>query len=131
MTAVVDTCVIIDALQNREPFFTDAQKIFLAVSNRQFCGVLTAKSITDIFYILRRSLHSDEQTKACIHKLLVLFDVADTYAVDCQLALGANTKDFEDAVMIETAKRIGADCIVKYQGLFVSSNTGVFSVGFP
>lgn len=42
----------------------------------------------------------------------MLFDIADTFAVDCQIALGAETKDFEDAVMIETAKRIGADCIV-------------------
>ena len=57
MTAVIDTCVIIDALQSREPFSADAQKLFLAVSNRQFDGILTAKSITDIFYILRRSLH--------------------------------------------------------------------------
>ena len=112
MTAVIDTCVIIDALQNREPFSQDAQKLFLAVSNRQFEGVLTAKSVTDIFYILRRGLHSDSLTKDCVRKLFLLFGVADTYAVDCQMALGAETKDFEDAVMIETAKRIGADCIV-------------------
>ena len=38
--------------------------------------------------------------------------IADTFAVDCQIALGAQTKDYEDAVMIETAKRIGADCII-------------------
>lgn len=72
----------------------------------------TAKSITDIFSILRRSLHNDALTKECIHKLFVLFDIADTFTVDCQIALGAQTKDYEDAVMIETAKRIGADCII-------------------
>lgn len=112
MIAVVDTCIVIDALQNREPFSADAQRLFLAVSNRQFRGVLTAKAITDIFYILRRSLHNDALTKECIHKLFVLFDIADTFAVDCQLALSAPIKDYEDAVMIETAKRIGADCII-------------------
>lgn len=128
MTAVIDTCVIIDALQNREPFSADAQKLFLAVSNRQFCGVLTAKSITDIFYILRRSLHNDALTKECVHKLFVLFDIADTFAVDCQIALGAETKDFEDAVMIETAKRIGADCIVTRNLRYYSStDISVFS----
>ena len=42
----------------------------------------------------------------------MLFNIADTFAVDCQIALGAETKDYEDAVMIETAKRIGADCII-------------------
>ena len=42
----------------------------------------------------------------------MLFNIVDTFAVDCQIALGAETKDYEDAVMIETAKRIGADCII-------------------
>ena len=45
MTAVIDSCVIIDALQNREPFSADAQKLFLAVSNRQFDGVLTPSQL--------------------------------------------------------------------------------------
>ena len=36
MRALIDTCVIIDALQNREPFAEDAQKIFLAVANKRF-----------------------------------------------------------------------------------------------
>ncbi len=112
MTAVIDTCVIVDVLQNREPFSEDALKIFLAVSNRQFRGVLTAKSITDIFYILRRSLHNEAETRNCLNKLFILFDVEDTFAADCKYALSSETKDYEDAVMIETAKRIGANCIV-------------------
>ena len=29
MRAVLDTCVIIDALQNRQPFSTDAEKILI------------------------------------------------------------------------------------------------------
>lgn len=112
MTAVIDTCIIIDALQNREPFSADAQKLFLAVSRQQMCGILTAKSITDIFYIIRRNLHNDALAKECINKLFVLFGITDTFAVDCQLALSAATKHYEDAVMIEAAKRIHADCIV-------------------
>lgn len=112
MTAVIDTCVNVDVLQDRKPFSEDAMKIVLAVSNRQLRGVLTAKSITDIFYIIRRSLHRESETRMHINKLFALFNIADTFALDCQNALSAATKDYEDAVMIETAKRIGADCIV-------------------
>lgn len=112
MIAVIDTCVVVDVLQNRQPFSEDALKIFIAVSNRQFSGVLTAKSITDIFYILRRSLNNEAETRKCLNKLFVLFDIEDTFALDCKYALSSETKDYEDAVMIETAKRIGADCIV-------------------
>ena len=50
MRAVIDTCVIVDALQSREPFCKDAQSIFLLCANRQFEGFLTAKAITDIYY---------------------------------------------------------------------------------
>ena len=38
MRAVIDTCVIVDALQSREPFCKDAQSIFLLCANRQFEG---------------------------------------------------------------------------------------------
>ena len=44
MRAVIDTCVIVDALQSREPFCKDAQSIFLRCANRQFEGFVTAKS---------------------------------------------------------------------------------------
>ena len=112
MTAVIDTCVVIDVLQNREPFSKAALDVFLAVSNRKFRGVLTAKSIMDIYYIIRRSLHDEQKTRAAVNKLFVLFDIADTFSADCRIAMSSPTSDYEDAVMIETAKRIGADCIV-------------------
>jgi predicted nucleic acid-binding protein len=41
-----------------------------------------------------------------------LFDVKDTFSTDCQLAIGSSMKDYEDAIMVQTAIRIGADCIV-------------------
>ena len=54
MRAVIDTCVIVDALQSREPFCKDAQSIFLLCANRQFEGFLTAIAITDIYYLIYR-----------------------------------------------------------------------------
>ena len=37
MRTLIDTCVIIDALQSREPFVEDAQKIFLLAA-APFCN---------------------------------------------------------------------------------------------
>lgn len=112
MRALVDTCVILDVLQRREPFFEDALRLLQAAADKEFACILTAKSITDIYYILRRALHDDKQVRAHIQKLYALFEIADTFALDCELALFSETKDYEDAVMIETAVRVGADCIV-------------------
>ncbi len=112
MRAVIDTCVIVDALQNREPFYKDAQTVFLMCANRQYEGFLTAKAITDIYYLTHRQTHSDTATRDILTKLCALFGLLDTAALDIRKAISAEISDFEDAVMIETAVRSGVDCIV-------------------
>jgi len=112
MNALIDTCVIIDALQNRLPFAEPAQQIFLLAANRLIDGHLTAKSVTDIYYLMHRHTHSDAETRTWLGRLLELFSVLDTAASDCINALASPTSDYEDAVMIETARRCRLDCIV-------------------
>lgn len=112
MKVLIDTCVIVDALQSREPFYKDAEAIFLLCANRQITGFLTAKSITDIYYLTHRQLHSDKETRNILSKLCSLFALLDTAALDIRNAIFSETSDFEDAVMIETAVRSGLDCIV-------------------
>ena len=106
MRAVIDTCVIVDALQSREPFCKDAQSIFLLCANRQFEGFLTAKAITDIYYLTHRQTHSDKATRDVLTKLCALFGLLDTTALDIRKAISAEISDFEDAV------HSGVDCIV-------------------
>jgi len=73
---------------------------------------ITAKSVTDIHYLTHRLTHSDDETRKILSKLFSLFCVVDTAGSDCINALVSPVSDFEDAVMVETAKRIEADCIV-------------------
>lgn len=112
MTALIDTCVIIDALQSREPFVSDAQAIFLNVANQQFNGYITANSVTDIYYLTHKALHSDKEARKVMSKLFALFDILDTTNLDCRRALSSEVSDFEDAVMVESANRANLDYIV-------------------
>lgn len=112
MKVLIDTCVIIDVLQSREPFCKSAQKLFMLAANRQFDGYITAKSVTDIYYLSHRSTHNDKESREILSKLFELFEVADTAGIDCRRAIPSPISDFEDAVMTETAIRINADCIV-------------------
>lgn len=112
MRALVDTCVIVDALQNREPFCADAQKVFLAVANHWFDGCITAKASADIYYLAHRTTHSDTETRKILSGLFALYDLLDTAAMDCRRAISSNLSDYEDAIMAETALRCGCDCIV-------------------
>jgi predicted nucleic acid-binding protein len=112
MKAVIDTCIVIDALQNREPFNKEAQKIFLLCADQYFDGFLTANSVTDIYYLTHKQTHSDKATREILTKLFIIFFLLDTTATDVRAALSSGVSDFEDAVMIESAARSGMDCIV-------------------
>lgn len=112
MKVLLDTCMILDALQTREPFAADAQTIFLLAANERITACMTAKSVTDIYYLTHKLTHSDKETRKILEKLFSLFQVLDTTASDCLHALPSAVSDYEDALMVETAKRVGADCIV-------------------
>jgi len=112
MRILIDTCVVIDALQNREPWSKDAQTLFLMTANRDFDGFISAKSVTDIYYLMHRSTHSDKDTREVLNRLFKLFGLVDTAGNDCRFALSSDVTDYEDAVMIESAVRSQMDCIV-------------------
>lgn len=112
MRVLVDTCVIIDALQSRVPFAEAAQKIFIHSANKQFEGYITAKSVTDIYYLTHRLTHSDTETRKILSKLFTLFHLLDTTSLDCRKAISSEISEYEDAIMVETALRSEMDCIV-------------------
>ena len=116
MRAILDTNVIVDVLQRREPWFRHGAIIFRAIANKQVNGYLTARQIADLHFFSRKQFKGDENVDAkarqVIRKLLALFETIDTLAIDCQNALGINNGDYEDAILIESAARAGVDCIV-------------------
>ena len=132
MRALLDTNVIVDALQGREPWYMDAQKIFFAAVNRCFTGCITAKEATDIHYFARKMFQGeknvDHKARQVIGGLFSLFELLDTQGSDCQRAVLSVCPDYEDAVMIETGVRTKVDCIVtRNTGDFASSPIPVYS----
>ena len=112
MRALIDTCIVIDYLQKRESFFGHADEIFTKSLEGKFIGYLTAKSLTDIYYLMHHYTHSEKESRKIIEKLFDICDILDTKASDCYNAVSSNLPDFEDAIMLETAKSNGIDCII-------------------
>lgn len=112
MKVLLDTCVVMDFLQNREPFSVPARKIFRAAAAEWFTGCITAKAATDIYYLTHRCTHSDKESRQKLSQLLSIVGLLDTSAEDVFRAISSQTADFEDAVMVETAARAQVDCIV-------------------
>ncbi len=112
MTIVLDTNVILDILQKREPFFSDSYQVLRkAIATDTEC-LVSATAATDIFYILRKALQSTAEAKAHLERLAHLLTFADVQGADITAALMRAMPDFEDAVVDAVAERNGVQYIV-------------------
>jgi predicted nucleic acid-binding protein len=112
MKVMIDTCVVIDALQNRQPFSRDAQKILLLLAVDRFQGCITAKAMTDIFYIFHRFCHDSEAARQTLQKVIQFYDVVDSSARESREGVLSPITDYEDAVLEATAFEEKMDFIV-------------------
>ena len=110
MKVLIDTNIFIDFLQNRQPFAKDSRRTILQAINYE--GFVAASSITDIYYLQHQRTHNKDKTKRDLADLLKVFNIVDTTEMDCRIALRSNLRDFEDAILVESAKRSKMDCIV-------------------
>ena len=112
MRILIDTNVILDILQKREPFFADSYRALRkAIEDDAEC-LLCASAATDIFYMLRKALGSAQKAKEQIERLAQLVSFADVQGMDIHAALMRAMPDFEDAVVDVVAERNGANCIL-------------------
>lgn len=112
MVILFDTCIILDHLLNREPFNKTSREALKLSGQLRFDGLVTVKSIADIHYFLKRSLHDEASVRKVMNNILQIVGVVDSATVDMYSALSSNTNDFEDALLVEAANRVHADYIV-------------------
>ncbi len=111
MKVLIDTNVILDVLCKRDGFYEDAAKIMKYCEVNKVTGVISALTIPNIVYILRKELDM-QKAKEVIEKLQLVFVVADLKNDDIKKALSMDFKNFEDALQSACASRINADYII-------------------
>jgi predicted nucleic acid-binding protein len=112
MKVLVDTNVIIDILERREPFFEDSYKLIQLAMREKLETFMSAGSVTDVYYIISRNIHDAQKAKEKIIGLGELVRLCDTRVGDINAALALPINDFEDAVIVAIARREKADYIV-------------------
>jgi len=112
MKILLDTNVILDIIEKREPYFHDSYKVFMKSAAREFEAIIGAGSVTDIYYITRKNCKDSRQALSYIIDMLKVVSSIDTKTVDIQEAIRLNFPDFEDAVIAATASREGASYII-------------------
>ena len=111
-TLMIDTNVILDVFQKREPHFDNSKKVLVACANNDIKGVVSPNSICDIFYIYHGYCHDKEKTYGVIGQLLQIVGVAPLMGIDIYKAYDNRSDDFEDSVIAEVAKASNCDGII-------------------
>lgn len=108
---LVDLNVIIDVVQNRQPYYEESSRVLDAIVRKEVEGWLAAHSVTTLFYVITR-LRNRGTAVAAITGLLDVFTVATVDDQVIRKALSWGWQDFEDAVQMAAAVNAGADYIV-------------------
>ena len=111
MKVLIDTNVILDVLYKREGFYEDSLNIWKLCETRKIDGYISALSIPNIVYILRREL-DPEKTLEVINNINLVFKIYDLKSEIIMQAAEKKTKDYEDALQMVTAQKLKASFIV-------------------
>lgn len=101
----IDSDVVIDFFTDREPFANPASEIFELNEQGKIQLYLSAASVNNIYYIVRRYL-GHKSTIKVIEELTEMTEVVDTTKKEILQALKNDFKDFEDSIQYSCALTI-------------------------
>ena len=111
MNILIDTNVLLDIMLERQPFVVSAEKVFEEAKRKPINLFISATTITDLYYIMRKAKGRD-QALALIEDLLQCAEVVSVDKAVIIHALHSGLPDFEDAVQEGTAKQANISMIV-------------------
>ncbi|MHB1483538.1 MAG: PIN domain-containing protein [Saccharofermentanales bacterium] len=112
MKILIDTNVIIDVLINRDSFVDNSSAVLKLCESEKLQGFITATTITDIYYVLCKSITDKAVLYNALEKLLSIVEVCDVTKHNVFNALRLRESDFEDAIQSDCAESICADYII-------------------
>ena len=111
MRVLVDTNIFLDDLLDREQFGTEAKALFEAIQSQRIEGYVSATTVTDIFYIVRKQ-KGLQIAKQAVSDILDGMRVCTVDRSILEAAISSNLPDFEDAVQLACAVFENLDAII-------------------
>jgi predicted nucleic acid-binding protein len=115
---------VIDALNPNPQFEADALAVLRLASQNKINGYICANSLTDIFYVVRKT-HGAEFAKEKLKSLLKFVHTIPLTEEDCLNALELPMNDFEDALVAVCASKIKAAYVLSRDEKFIKTATDV------
>jgi len=98
----IDSDVVIDFFTDREPFANPASEIFELNEQGEIQLYLSAASVNNIYYIVRRFL-GHKKTIKVIEELTEMTEIVGTTKKEILQALKNDFKNFEDSIQYSCA----------------------------
>jgi predicted nucleic acid-binding protein len=111
VTVLLDTNIVMDALQERPPFDIEAKEILLRSQKREFSCCFTANAVADVFYLYSKA-RGIKTARAALDFLLATYKVISVTHEDCIAAMSLSIGDFEDALVAQCARKANVDYII-------------------
>jgi predicted nucleic acid-binding protein len=111
MRILLDTNIILDIALKRKPHYSNSSKLFQLIDNTDLKAFLTANSITDIYYIIKKEKENNIALEF-IDNLIQIVDILDLNKEIIIKALQSGFQDFEDAIQSETSNLNKIDFII-------------------
>jgi predicted nucleic acid-binding protein len=128
MRVLIDTNIILYIVLNRAEFFDISSSVLKLAREQKICGFITATSLTNIHYIVRKERKSAEAALTAVNRTLEWCKVAPVNHRVLDAARHSGMLDFEDAVQATAAKDVGIDTVVTRDKLgFLNSGLQVYS----
>ncbi|MCL2833323.1 MAG: PIN domain-containing protein [Treponema sp.] len=124
MTVLLDTNIIMDALQERQPFDIEAKEILLRAQNTEFTCYFTANAVTDIFYLYTKA-RDIKSARQVLNFLLATYKIISVTHEDCISAMAIPIEDFEDALVSACTRKAKADYIISRDDKFLQENSPI------
>jgi predicted nucleic acid-binding protein len=112
MKILLDTNIIMDVIEKREPSYRDAIALLKYATDADIKCYFSASSAKDVFYLVKRHTGNLEEAKKAIIQISKFAIFFDTTKQDVQNALLSAVPDFEDAVLVSGAERENMDFVV-------------------
>ena len=109
---MIDTNIFLDVMLKRQPFFEISQKVLLLCEEKKIDGFLTASTITDIFYLIRRHTHSIDIAYTSLGCILNIIKILPVTNENIFSAYFKKARDFEDCLLAVCAEENNCKYII-------------------
>lgn len=111
MKILIDTNLFLDVILKRENYYKDSSKIWSLVSEKIMPGFISAISINNLFYILRKKVEIDI-VEELIDQIMDEFEIVPLTKDILKKARTMKNKDYEDSIQYLSALQAGCDYLI-------------------